>query len=750
MNATFRIVRTELASLFYSPIAWLMLIVFIFQTATRYAGYLEVMAGRAYSGALTTIKVTEYIFSQRYRLFYDVINDLYLYVPLLTMGVIARELHSGSIKLLLSSPVSLTQIIVGKYIAMAAYFLTFILFLAGLMLLTGGLVEHFDYPLVLSGLLGICLLVLTYAAIGLFLSSLTSHQVVAAISTFAVLIGLNMIGTLGQRIPLVADLAYWLSISGRVDYLRAGLISSKDVLYFLSLIVLFLSFTHLKLSAGRKIEHVSTKIAKYLTVLFAITLFGYMTSLPSTTYYKDTTREKSQTLSHGSQAIMQEITGPWTITVYSNVLSQRGTLFLPSQRNRLERQMYDQYWRANPELDIEYVLYYGPSNSERLYEKNPGKSDEDLAREFAYQRGLDFDAFVSAEEAGRLAGVSMASEGYWNLYTIEWNGHKSVLRNFDDINYYPSERETGAALKRLLLGPARAAYVIGHGERSAFRRADTDHQLMASARNFRNGMRNQGFDVEEVRLDTSLPDDLDLLVIAAPEQAYTEVELANLNAYVARGGNLLVAGEPVSHDILNPIVEGFGVEFISGSVIEPKQEFPQDFIFGQLADDAADYGFEVRGRAAERPYLMNGAAVLHYTNDGPFEAIPIVVADGEGAILKTEARVPFDDTALGLAMRRDVDGKEQRLMIMADADFMSSAELTRTTLQTNNFEFVLDMLGWLGNGDYPVDVSRPPHIDDDIDLNIEDVFWVKLMLYGIVPGALFLWGGSLLIRRRRH
>ena len=145
------------------------------------------------------------------------------------------------------------------------------------------------------------------------------------------------------------------------------MISSKDVLYFLSLILLFLSFAYLKLSVGRKIEHVSIKMAKYVAVLFAVTLFGYATSLPSTTYYKDTIREKSQTLSQGSQAIMKEIQGPWTITAYANVLHRGGSTFLPSWRNRLERQMYDQYWRANPELEVEYVFYYGPSDSERLY-----------------------------------------------------------------------------------------------------------------------------------------------------------------------------------------------------------------------------------------------------------------------------------------------------------------------------------------------------------------------------------------------
>lgn len=88
--------------------------------------------------------------------------------------------------------------------------------------------------------------------------------------------------------------------------------------------------------------------------------------------------------------------------------------------------MYDQYWRANPELEVEYVFYYRPSDSERLYEQTSGKSDKDLAREFAYQRGLDFDACVTAEKAGRRAGVSPASEGYRNFFVIEWNGESGA------------------------------------------------------------------------------------------------------------------------------------------------------------------------------------------------------------------------------------------------------------------------------------------------------------------------------------
>ena len=85
-------------------------------------------------------------------------------------------------------------------------------------------IENMDYGLVFTGLLGIYLLICAYAAIGLFMSCLTSYQVVAAIGTLALLAALNFVGGMWQGIDLIRDITYWLSISGRADELIAGLI----------------------------------------------------------------------------------------------------------------------------------------------------------------------------------------------------------------------------------------------------------------------------------------------------------------------------------------------------------------------------------------------------------------------------------------------------------------------------------------------------------------------------------------------
>ena len=116
---------------------------------------------------------------------------------------------------------------------------------------TGLTVKDADLPLVFSGILGIYLLICAYGAIGLFMSSITSYQVVAAMGTLAVLAALNYVGEVGQDYAFVRDITYWLSISGRAYQFIDGLICTEDVLYFLIVIVLFISLSILKLRAGR-------------------------------------------------------------------------------------------------------------------------------------------------------------------------------------------------------------------------------------------------------------------------------------------------------------------------------------------------------------------------------------------------------------------------------------------------------------------------------------------------------------------
>jgi len=103
------------------------------------------------------------------------------------MGLISREINGGTIKLLYSSPVKIQQIVFGKYLAMMVYSLVLIA-IVGIFMIAGMFnIKSADGGMLLSGTLGFYLLLCTYSAIGLFMSCLTTYQVVAAVSTFVMI-----------------------------------------------------------------------------------------------------------------------------------------------------------------------------------------------------------------------------------------------------------------------------------------------------------------------------------------------------------------------------------------------------------------------------------------------------------------------------------------------------------------------------------------------------------------------------------
>src|SRR5699024_1595261 len=103
---------------------------------------------------------------------------------------------------------------------------------------------------------------------------------VAAISTLIVLAALNYVGQVGQSIELVRRITYFLSISGRANTFISGLITTRDILYFIFVILLFLAFTYLKLQSERESRSQTSRSVRYGGYAVIILLLIYFTSLP--------------------------------------------------------------------------------------------------------------------------------------------------------------------------------------------------------------------------------------------------------------------------------------------------------------------------------------------------------------------------------------------------------------------------------------------------------------------------------------
>ena len=201
MNMIYKIAKTELQMLFYSPVAWLVLIIFTFQSGMIFSGMIE-MIEREQAMGYDPLFISSSLFN---RLFYSVQDYLFLYIPLLTMGLVSRDLSGGTIKLLHSSPMTNTQIILGKFLSMMIFALLLVGIFVVYVIYCLFVVENFDVCYILTGILGIYLLICTYASIGLFMSTISSYQIIAAVGTFGVILLLLLWPSLVNFLPTSAS-----------------------------------------------------------------------------------------------------------------------------------------------------------------------------------------------------------------------------------------------------------------------------------------------------------------------------------------------------------------------------------------------------------------------------------------------------------------------------------------------------------------------------------------------------------------
>ncbi len=243
------IAARELRSLFLSPLAWSVLAVIQAILAYLFLGQVDLyltlqprLAAMPGAPGVTEVIVTP--------LLGNAAVVLLLVIPLLTMRLIAEERRNQTLPLLFSAPVTMTQIVLGKYLGILGFLgvMLGLILLMPLSLLAGG---SLDWGLVASGFMALGLLLAAFASAGLYMSTLTRQPTVAAVSGFGLLLLLWILdwGAHGeeQSSPLLA----YLSVLRHYESLLEGVFKSSDVIYYLLFIVTFLVLSVRRLDADR-------------------------------------------------------------------------------------------------------------------------------------------------------------------------------------------------------------------------------------------------------------------------------------------------------------------------------------------------------------------------------------------------------------------------------------------------------------------------------------------------------------------
>lgn len=234
----FTIAFRELRNMFLSPLAWVVLAVTQIILAWVFFSQIDVFF--AVQPQLATLPnapgVTDLVVAP----VLEIASIILLMVsPLMTMRLLSEERRNGTLSLLLSAPISATEIILGKFLGITLFMLIFVamISLMPLSLLAG---TELDIGKLCAGLLGLALLLSAFSAAGLFLSSLTANPVIAAVSSFGLLLLLWIINR-GAGNNSDADTAFdYISMTNHFSPMLRGIIDSVDVIYFILFIVSFL------------------------------------------------------------------------------------------------------------------------------------------------------------------------------------------------------------------------------------------------------------------------------------------------------------------------------------------------------------------------------------------------------------------------------------------------------------------------------------------------------------------------------
>lgn len=173
------------------------------------------------------------------------INLIYLFLAaLLTMRLLSEEKNKKTEQLLLSAPVSITSIVVGKYLAaMAVFGITMLI-----SLVYPFIMFKFGEPAlseVIGSYLGFILLWGAFISVGVFISSLTESQMIAGVFTFAALLLIYFISWFEASVksPVISKIIGWFSLLSRYGEFQSGILNFESVIYYLSFIFVFLFLT---------------------------------------------------------------------------------------------------------------------------------------------------------------------------------------------------------------------------------------------------------------------------------------------------------------------------------------------------------------------------------------------------------------------------------------------------------------------------------------------------------------------------
>lgn len=706
------IYKRELTSFFHSMTGWLFLAVNLFVMGIYFVIYNLITGYPTISFVLQSVVL---IFNMT--------------IPVLTMRSFADERRNRTDQLILTAPVSVGRVVLGKYLAMVTVTAIPVLFagITPLFLMRAG---EFQMGVSYASLFGFFLYGALAVAVGLFISSLTESVVIAAVLSFVTLfLGFIMggicsvisnLGTTGFAKVMVTILSCF-DMVGRFDILSSGSFELECVVYYLTAAALALFCTTQVIQkrrysvSGKGIRLGAYSVTGILVVTGLTILVNILLNYVPDRYTSfDVTSNRMYTLTEDTKELVKGVAEDVTIYVLADESSRNEDLDKTLQKiDELSKHVKVEYVspRSNPKFYINYT--------------DTQPSDNSLI----------------------VAGASRSTVvDYSSIYTLEMNYNTYSY----EATGYDGEGQIASALAYVTTEDVPRFYIVaGHGE-------------LAFEQEFLNAVKKENIACEELMLYAveEIPEDAEGIIINAPTGDFSAEDADKVIAYLEKGGNALLipawVGEDMRLENFDRILDFYGVSVVDGMIVEedrnryyqnPYYLFPvieSDEITDSVADGAVFSPFS-RGLSyddmAEDVYYTP----LLTTSENSFSKRAVTGTE-DYSREEGDAEGPF---AVGLKAE-----KETGSGTLSTAFMVSSENLFTTVADDmapgNNEKLFCNMISSLAGHERAVGIPAKSFSMNILVFSAQTVMAAALVCIILAPAALLVTGLVIWLRRRRR
>ena len=681
--------------------------------------YLTSMTGWIFMAVLLAVTSLYYVANcliGGYPVFGAILSSVYfillLIVPVLTMRSMAEEKRQKTDQLLMTAPVTLWKIVLGKYLAMVTIFLIpmAVLCLYPLILLQFGSVS---LPMAYTAILGYTLFGAASLAIGLFLSALTESQVIAAVLTFGVLFFLNMASGIANVIGasgIVASVFNALCIYQPFINFVQGIFDLTGVIYYLTVILLALFLTMQLLEKKHGTYRVSMVAFGCIAVVLVNLIAG---KLPSQYLKYDVSAQKLFTTGEQTEEIVKGLDEDITLYLIAQQGSEDATL-----QELLER-------------------YEGLSDHIKVETKDP----------------VLYPNFVSQYTSENLSENSVLVVGqtrskavdYYDIYqySMDYSTYSSSLSSFD------GEGQITSAIAYVTAEDMPVVYTLtGHDE------ADLSTTITSSIEKENIELKSLSLLTEE-----AVPEDAKAVIVYGAISDISEDEKNKLEAYMEQGGQVVMLLGYTDKDTpnLDSLLGDYGITLAEGLVLESdSQHHIPNYPYYLLPDiQSSVYTSDVSSRYVLMAFAQGMSQAEDISDELSYESL---LTTSSGSYAKADLQSenldqeendtagPFD---LGVAVTKTTDsGEEAKLIVFASETLLD--EQVDAMVSGGNSTLFMNVMSQLVDHESTVSIEPKSMATEYLTVTAGSAIFWGILTVVLIPLLLLATGGVIWFGRRKR